>query len=108
MTLTTWSTQPSERRSLPTERRYDTVTQLTIQHRESTRHIKQHQPVAESRAEKATKEIMAAYRKFDIANANPTRAIMNKTGVDLAQAHSLVPDFYSDWRVQGPRTGHQG
>ena len=64
--------------------------------------------MAESRAEKATKEIMAAYRKFDIANANPTRAIMNKTGVDLAQAHSLVDDFDADWRVQGSGAGHQG
>ena len=36
------------------------------------------------------KEIIGAYKKFGIENANPTRAIMRRTGVDVAKATQLV------------------
>ena len=37
-----------------------------------------------------TKDIISAYKKFGIENANPTRAIMRKTGSNVAQASQLV------------------
>ncbi len=47
-------------------------------------------PGPEAREDKVAKEIIGAYKKFGIENANPTRAIMRRTGVDVAKATQLV------------------
>lgn len=63
---------------------------LTIQHREEVRHLDKNLPPVEAREDKVAKDIIGAYKKFGIENANPTRAIMRRTGVDIAKATQLV------------------
>ncbi len=66
------------------------MTQLTIEHREQMRHLNKNVPPPELREDKVAKEIITAYKKFGIENANPTRAIMRRTGVSVAQATQLI------------------
>lgn len=54
------------------------------------RHLDKNQPVMETRDDRVTKEIINTYKKFGIDNANPTRAIMRRTGADVGQATQLV------------------
>lgn len=65
---------------------------LTIQHREEMRHIQKNQPPPETKEDRITKEIIGAYKKFGIDNANPTRAIMRRSGANVAQATQLVEE----------------
>lgn len=54
------------------------------------RHLTKNQPAMETREDKVAKEIIDTYKKFGIDNANPTRAIMRRTGVNVEQATQLV------------------
>ena len=85
-------------RHLQTETRYSGLTQLTIEHREQMRHLTKNEPIV-TRDDKVAKEIIGAYNKFGIENANPTRAIMRRTGVDVAKATQLVKTRNVDWQV---------
>ena len=63
---------------------------LLIEHREQDRHVTKFKAPIETKDDRAAKEIINAYKKFGVENANPTRAIMRKTGVSVAQANQLV------------------
>lgn len=63
---------------------------LTIQHREQMRHTMKNQAPVETKEDKITKEIINSYKKFGIDNANPTRAIMRRTGANVGQASQLI------------------
>lgn len=71
------------------------------------RHLTKNQPMADTREDKVTKEIIDTYKKFGIDNANPTRAIMRRTGVNVAQATQLVRSAKPDRQVSRPGSWEQ-